>query len=202
MRAASVRGPIGAPGQYSARLKVGDKTQTQTFRIVRHPLGSATDADLAEQFALATQITQRVSDANRAVIRIRHLKDQVKDRASKTKDKKIGEAGAALEAKLTDIEGEIYQHRNRSNQDPLNYPIKLNNKLAALQGVVEGGDARPTEQSYAVFKDLSARLDTQIARLDTAVRTDVETFNRLLRGKKLEPVKDTAVLPPTTTSEP
>ncbi len=54
------------------------------------------------------------------------------------------------------MEGEIYQYRNRSSQDPLNYPIRLNNKLAALQGIVESGDARPTDQSYAVFKDLSS----------------------------------------------
>jgi hypothetical protein len=69
--------------------------------------------------------------------------------------------------KLTAIEGEIYQYRNQSSQDPLNYPIKLNNKLAALEGVVESADTRPTEQSYGVFKDLSSRLDAQIGRLET-----------------------------------
>ena len=69
-------------------------------------------------------------------------------------------------SRLTEIEGEIYQYRNRSSQDPLNYPIRLNNKLAALQGIVESGDYKPTDQSYAVFKDLSARLDKQLAQLD------------------------------------
>jgi photosystem II stability/assembly factor-like uncharacterized protein len=190
MWAGSVRGPIAPPAQYAVRLTVGAATQTQAFRIGRHPLGSATDADLTEQFTLAREINQRVSDANRAVVRIRNLKDQIKDRTGKTKDRKISQAGAALETKLTEIEGEIYQHRNRSSQDPLNFPIKLNNKLAALQGVVEAGDARPTDQSYAVFKELSGRLDKEVARIDAAVRVDVEGFNRLLRGRKLEPVKD------------
>ena len=60
------------------------------------------------------------------------------------------------------MEGEIYQYRNRSSQDPLNFPIKLNNKLAALQGIVESGDYRPTDQSQAVFKELSAQLDVQL----------------------------------------
>ena len=91
---------------------------------------------------------------------------------------------------LTSIEGEIYQYRNRSNQDPLNYPIRLNNKLAALQGVVEMGDVKPTDQSYAIFKDLSERLDKEIARLDAAVRTDLAALNKQLSAQKLDPIVD------------
>lgn len=151
-----------------------------------------------EQFTLASQINQRVSQANQAVIRIRALKDQVKDRESKTKDKKLVLAAGALTTRLTDIEGEIYQYRNRSSQDPLNFPIKVNNKLAALQSIVEGGDAKPTDNAYVVFKDLSARLDQQLARLDTAVKIDVEAFNKLLRGKKLDPI--TSSTPPSGTA--
>jgi hypothetical protein len=98
-------------------------------------------------------------------------------------------AGRDLLTRLTNIEGEIYQYRNQSSQDPLNYPIKLNNKLAALEGVVESADARPTDQSYQVFKDLSARLDAQIARLDAVLKTDLPAFNKLLAGRKLEAVK-------------
>ncbi len=201
MWAGSVRGPIAPPAHYSVRLTVGTDAQTQAFNLKRDPLFAATDADLAEQFTLARQINQRVSDANKAVIRIRALKDQIKDRQGKTTDKKIGQAATALTTKLTDIEGEIYQYRNRSSQDPLNFPIKLNNKLAALQGIVEGGDAKPTDSSYAVFKELSGRLDQHVGRLDAAVKTDVEAFNKLLRGKKLEPVKDEGVVPVMTATE-
>ena len=88
------------------------------------------------------------------------------------------------------MEGEIYQYRNRSNQDPLNYPIRLNNKLAALQGTVESGDARPTDQSYAVFKDLSARLDKELARLDALAKSDLAAFNTLLSELKMEGIRD------------
>jgi photosystem II stability/assembly factor-like uncharacterized protein len=198
MWAGSVRGPMAPPAQYSVRLTAAGTTETQAFRIKRHPLGTATDADLTEQFTLARQINQRVSDANQAVIRIRALKDQIKDRTSKTPDKKLSQAATALTTKLTDIEGEIYQYRNRSSQDPLNFPIKLNNKLAALQGIVESGDAKPTDNSYVVFKELAGRLDQQLARLDAAVKTDVEAFNRQLRSRKLEPVTDKA--PASTTA--
>ena len=72
----------------------------------------------------------------------------------------------------------------------------MNNKLAALQGLVEIGDYRPTDQSYAVFKELSERLDTELGQLDTLFSVDLPAFNKLLARKKLEPVKD--ALPPET----
>jgi hypothetical protein len=129
-----------------------------------------------------------VTVANEAVLRIRGLKDQIADRIAKANDAKIKSAGESLTDKLTAVEGEIYQYRNRSGQDPLNYPIKLNNKLAALQDIVESGDYKPTDQSYAVFKALSAQLDTQLARLDSVIKTDLAAFNQLIAKKKLAPV--------------
>jgi photosystem II stability/assembly factor-like uncharacterized protein len=193
MWAAATRGPMAPPGAYQVRLTAAGATRTQSFRVSRNPmLTRVTDADLVEQFTLAKRIGDRVSEANDAVIRIRALKDQIADRLGKTKDKKILATGDTLKTKLTDIEGEIYQHRNRSSQDPLNYPIKLNNKLAALQGIVESGDSKPTDQSYAVFKELSGRLDAELGRLQAVLTTDVPAFNKMLASKKLEPIRDAA----------
>jgi hypothetical protein len=188
--AGSTRGPLAPPAAYAVRLTVGEHSQTQPFNVVRNPAGSATDADLMEQFTLASQITDRLSAANGAVVRLRSLKEQIKNRLDQTSDARIKRAGADLANRLTGIEGEIYQHRNRSSQDPLNFPIRLNNKLASLKSVVESGDARPTDQAYAVFKELSARLDRELARVDTAVATEVAAFNRLLRARRLDPVTD------------
>ena len=141
-------------------------TKTQDFEIRRNAaVPGITDADLQAQFDLAMRISERVSEANRAVLRIRAVKDQITARLDKASDPALQTAGKALIEKLTDVEGEIYQHRLRSGQDPLNYPIRLNNKLAALQGTVESGDYRPTDQAQAVFKELSGRLDAQLARM-------------------------------------
>jgi hypothetical protein len=142
-----------------------------------------------------------VNAANEAVVRMRSLKDQIADRSSKVNDTALKSAGETLSRKLTDIEGEIYQYRNRSNQDPLNFPIKLNNKLAALQGIVESGDNRPTAQAYAVFKELSARLDVQLGRLDTLAKTELATFNKRLAARGIAVVDD-GVPPPPATARP
>jgi hypothetical protein len=87
------------------------------------------------------------------------------------------------------VEGEVYQVRLEARQDPLNFPIKINNKLAALQGVIESAQSRPTDQSVEVFSELSARLDEQVKRFDALVAGELASFNRLLVGARLAPIK-------------
>ena len=175
MWAGSTRGPQAPTGRYQVKLTAAGATRTQDFTIKRNAaIPGVTDADLQEQFKLAKAISDKVTTANEAVLRIRHLKSQLAERTDKNPDAGLKTAAQALSDKLTAVEGEIYQYRNRSSQDPLNYPIRLNNKLAALQGIVESGDSKPTDQSYAVFKDLSARLDQQLARLEAIAKSDVD----------------------------
>ena len=179
MWAGRVAGPIVLPGHYQARVTADGQVQTVPIEIKADPRSRVTTADLQAQYALARRINGRVNDANEAVLRLRHIKRQLEERVKATPDLKA--PADTLAAQLTDIEGEIYQHRNRSSQDPLNYPIRLNNKLAALQGVVEAGDGAPTAQSVAVFDDLSGRLDVQLKRVDAAVAKEVAAFNATLR---------------------
>jgi molybdopterin converting factor small subunit len=143
---------------------VGDQSETRTFQVLKDPRSQATPADLEAQYQFLIQVRDRTSEANNAVRTIRNLKAQLADRRSK------GGAGferlaRALEADLSAVEEEIYQVRNRSGQDPLNYPIKLNNQIAALAGVAGSAEARPTAQSYEVFKLLSDQLAAQLQRL-------------------------------------
>ena len=97
-------------------------------------------------------------------------------------------AARSLNEKLSAVEGEIYQVKNRSSQDPLNYPIKLNNKIAALQGVIESADARPTDPSREVFKMLSDKLDLQLGKMDAIIKTDLPKLVALLQKQKLDTV--------------
>jgi hypothetical protein len=190
MWAGGVRGPQAPPGRYTVTVTASGVTKNQQFEVKRNAAVSGlTDADLQAQFALAKQINDKVGAANEAVVRIRSLKTQIADRVGKASGAAIKTAGESLTEKLTAVEGEIYQYRNRSSQDPLNYPIRLNNKLAALQGIVEGGDAKPTDQSYAVFKELSGRLDKELAKLDALLTAELGAFNAQLMGEKLDAVK-------------
>jgi photosystem II stability/assembly factor-like uncharacterized protein len=183
--AASSRGPIAVPGNYSVRLTAGGKTLTQPFTIRKDPRMAGSIQDLQKQLDLSLQIRDKVTQANDAVIQIRDIKRQVDDlvaRAANLKDaQKVIDAGKKLSKDLTDVEQELYQIKNQSNQDPLNYPIKLNNKLAALFGVVQNSDTAPTAQSNQVFEDLATKVNTHLRRLGALVQTDLTSFNKLVR---------------------
>src|SRR5204863_8649419 len=117
MWAGSTRGPQAPPGKYQVKLTAAGATRTQDFTIKRNAaIPGVTDADLQEQFKLAKAISDKVTTANEAVLRIRHLKAQLADRTDKTPDAGLKTAAQALSDKLTAVEGEIYQYRNRSSQ--------------------------------------------------------------------------------------
>ena len=183
------QGPLAPPGEYHARIIVNGAMQTEGLRVVKDPrLPNVSDADLEEQFKLASQVRDKVSEADEMVIQIRAIKKQLKDRAEKAKNPEINAAAERLETKLTGVEEDVYQVRNRSNQDPLNFPIKLNNQLAALARSIETGDAKPTDASYVVFKELTARLDALKVRLDEALKTNLVQVNDLLTGRQMEKI--------------
>ena len=193
MWAASSRGPLAPPGAYEVKVTADGQTDTQTFAIKREPhvLKDVTDQDLREEFDLAMKVRDKASQANDAVLLVRGIKAQIQERRAKL-DAKAAPVAKALdefEAALSAIEGEIYQVRLQSSQDPLNFPIKLNNKIAALQGIIESADVRPTEQAYSVFRTLSNGLDEQLGKLDTGVKTKMPPLNQLLQRLKLEPIK-------------
>ncbi|MFW6331540.1 MAG: WD40/YVTN/BNR-like repeat-containing protein, partial [Gemmatimonadota bacterium] len=191
--AASTRyGPAVPPGDYRVRLTANGHTQERPFRIERDPrLPGATQADLVEQFRFSMEIQEKVTEANEAVRLIRGIEGQIEDRVdARPDDQELASRAGSLRAKLDAVEGEIYQVRNRSNQDPLNYPIKLNNRIAALLGVVQRAPARPTAQSYEVFEILSGELATQMARLREILNEDLSGFNALLEQRGLEPVRE------------
>lgn len=190
MWAANTQGPRAVPGNYQVRLTVGGKVQTQPFRIVKNPLLThVTQADMEEQFAFAMRVRDRTTEANEAVLLIRGIKQQVDERVEAADDDDVERAGEAFKAKLSAVEEEIYQVRLESRQDPLNFPIRLNNKIAALLRVVDTGDGRPTQQAYTVFEELSQRLDVQLRALETVLEKDMVAFNALLSRHGLAPVE-------------
>src|SRR5262249_52811738 len=120
------------------------------------------------------------------------VKRQVNEYAERLKDdaagKKVVDAAKELAKKLTAVEEELYQTKNQSNQDPLNYPIKLNNRVAALLGTVQSAAAAPTAQSYMVFEGLSSDVNAQLRTLDKLLKEDLTAFNKLVRDQNVPAV--------------
>src|SRR5207237_1353539 len=97
----------------------------------------------------------------------------------------IVDAGNALTKKLTEVEEALYQTKNQSSQDPLNFPIRLNNKLAALLGVVARSETPPNDQSFAVYDELNGQINAQLQKLSQIMKTDVPAFNQLVKDQNI-----------------
>ena len=123
---------------------------------------------------------EKTSAANTAVIQIREIKKQLSEAQSKLPAADFQNKVTPFLKELSAIEEDLYQVRNQSGQDPLNFPIKLNNRFASLRRSVETGDARPTEGAYQVFKELSAELEQHQQRLNSALETELPLINKLL----------------------
>ncbi|HEU4564088.1 MAG TPA: glycosyl hydrolase [Gemmatimonadaceae bacterium] len=188
MWAGNTTGPMVAPGTYAVRLTVNGESQTQRFTVKKDPRTPATQADLDEQVAFLLKIRDTLSAANNAVRTIRNVKAQLDDRVAKApaaQRARLEQAAKALAGRLSAVEEEIYQVRNQSSQDPLNYPIKLNNKIAALANVVGGSDGKPTKQSYMVFDSLTTRLDRQLDAMHALLGAELGKVNQLVAAAGL-----------------
>jgi photosystem II stability/assembly factor-like uncharacterized protein len=186
---ATQNGPMVLPGSYSVRLTADGVTQTQSFNVVKHPLRPVSDADLQYQWDLASRIRDKVNEANQSVIRIRRIKNDI---TARTKDAptEVQDAGGKLTLALAAIEEEIYQVRNQSGQDPLNFPIKTNNRLASLLRVAVSGEGRPTSSVEPIFNELVQELRGHTDRLDKTLATELASFNRMLTRIKRNPINE------------
>jgi hypothetical protein len=190
--AGETRGPRLPPGNYQVKLTVDGKSYTQPFEIKADPRLTTMPGDYAKQLELGLKIRDKLTETHNAIIQIRDVRKQVEDLlkrvAGQPNFKVINDAGTALNKNLTAIEEALYQTKNQSSQDPLNFPIRLNNKLAALGGVVASAESAPTAQSYAVYDEVVAGIDAQLQKLAQLMRSDVPAFNQLVRDQNIPAV--------------
>ena len=192
MWAGNTSGPRAVPGSYKAKLTVDGKSIIETFEVRKDPRVATTTEEFQKQFDLLVKIRDKFSETSEAITNIRDVKRQsdeyAKRVAGQAEMKPIVDAAKALNEKLTAVEVELYQVKNQSGQDPLNYPIKLNNKIAALGGSVAGADAQPTDQQVGVYEDLVGKINAQLDKLKQVMATDVPAFNKLVMEKQVPAV--------------
>ena len=185
-----LRGPEAVPGTYTARLVVGDDSTEVPFEIRLDPRSSATSEDLDAQFAFLSGVRDKVTEVNRSVERVRDLRAQINAFLTRLPAQAAGAdtvraAGKALVDRMTAVEQALYETRNESRQDPLNYGINLGNELSALGATAAAGDFRPTDQAVAYRDEVTAEIDAELATLRQILDRDVPAFNRLVREQEL-----------------
>ncbi len=192
MWAGSLTGPKAVPGKYKARLTVNGTPAETEFEILKDPRTSGTLDDIKAQFDFSIAVRNKLSETHLAIKKIRTAREQINRVTEPMKGKEnmkdVNELSKSILDEMKKIEEALYQTKNRSGQDPLNYPIRLNNKLAALNSEVDGSDYRPTQQVNAVHKELVEKIDFQLDQLRKVMSEKVPKFNELIKQKEVNAV--------------
>ena len=188
MWAASLRGPIASPGQYYVKLTVNEKSEEQSFNILKDPRSNSSDEDLKEQFDFLLSVRDKVSDIHQTIIDIRSSRSQLIDLKSKISDKypDMENSISDVISRITLIEEKLYQTKNRSGQDPLNFPIRLNNKLAHLTSVASVGNFKPTDQMYNVRDELIGLIDKELKMWEDIKENDLVKLNSTILENNIQ----------------
>ena len=186
---ANLSGAKAVPGTYQVHLTAGGQTQTQTFKIVPDPRAEVSVADMQKQNDFITDINKTVDEAHQSIKKIRKINTQLEAFTSQYKDneatKDLVEKAKKMKEGFGEIEKALYQTQNRSGQDPLNFPIRLTNKLAHLNSLVSLDDFPPTAQDVAVKNELSAAIHTQLQAFDKMVDEEISAFNKAFNDLNL-----------------
>ncbi len=186
---ASLRGPKAVPGEYKVVLDVNGKTQEQAFNILADPRSESSLEEMKRQFEFIKDINVTVDAAHKSIKKIRAINKQLSDFESRYKDdenvKDLLDRAKELKESFSEIEKALYQTKNRSGQDPLNFPIRLTNKLGHLNSLVSLGDFPPTDQDIAVKNELTGKINTQLQAFDKLISDEIKAFNTDFNSKNL-----------------
>ena len=185
---ASFSGAKAVPGSYKVRLVVNGKEHMQDFTILPDPRSESSVADMQKQFDFVNDVNQTVDKAHKAIKNIREIRTKLKDftkqnKTDSTATQLVNQA-KTIQDDLLEVEKTLYQTQNRSNQDPLNFPIRLTNKLGHLNRLLTIDDFPPTNQDIAVKEELTAAVKTAMKQYQTIIDSDVASFNELFKKEK------------------
>ena len=186
---ASLSGPKAIPGDYKVTLNVNGNVKSQPFTILADPRSESTLAQMQQQFEFIKSINRTMDEAHKSIKKIRKINTQLtafeKQYNGNEAVKDLLEKAKSLKEQFSEIEKALYQTQNRSGQDPLNFPIKLTNKLGHLNSLVSMGDFAPTEQDIAVKNELTQQIETQLNTFNSLITDQISEFNKSFNAKSL-----------------
>lgn len=189
MWAAELSGPMATPGEYRVEINYNDTTQSKTFTILKDPRSSATPEDYQLYHDFASEVRDKITEAHKAIIDMRDIRAQFnnyKERVSE--DTALVKEIKTIDSVMTNIEEALYQTKNRSGQDPLNFPVRLTNKLAYLNSILGNGEYAPTAQAYEVRKELEGLIDAELGKYQKVKTEMIPAFNQMVKDKSIDAI--------------
>ena len=186
---ANLDGAKAVPGEYKVHLNVNGTSTSETFKILPDPRAEVSAADMQKQFDFITDVNTTIDNAHTSIEKIRNITQQLdaftKQYKDNDKTKDLVEKAKKMKERLGTVEKALYQTQNRSGQDPLNFPIRLTNKLGHLNSLVGIDDFPPTDQDIKVKNELTAQINDQLKAFDAVLDKELKEFNRAFNELKL-----------------
>lgn len=180
----SLVGPTAIPGEYMVEMSHNGKQLSTPFTIKANPISGIGQSDLKSQFDFIQSVNNKVTESHEAIIEMREIRPQLKKYKGLLEEHEDVVANIEMiDSVMTEIENELYQTKNQSNQDPLNFPIKLTNKLAHLNSLTQIGDYPPTDGAIEVRDILVKEIDEQLSRYYNLRDMELPKLNTLIKSK-------------------
>ncbi len=187
---ADFSGAKAVPGDYIVKLSTNGVEISKDFTILKDPTSEGSIDDIKAQFDFVNEVNAVVDKAHKAIINIRKIKNDLKKFQSEYSDNELTndliEESKSISSSLDKVENELYQTKNQSNQDPLNYGVKLTNNLGNLNSAFRSGDFRPTDQDVNVKNELIEKVNKQLEIYDTIISNDIPNFNSSFKNLELD----------------
>ncbi len=178
-------GPYAPPGNYTVVLKFGNDSAAQNFRIKHLPNLESTELDIKQQFDFLIKCRNKLSEVHKAISDIRGVKKILNNLTVQNDSLLSKECKDSIQIALKElisIEEELYQTKSSSSQDPINFPIKLNDKLAGLMSVAEESESKPSVQSLELYNVLDKSIQNQLTRLSKVFEQTIPEINKMVRN--------------------
>jgi photosystem II stability/assembly factor-like uncharacterized protein len=187
---ASLSGPMALPGTYKTELSFNGKKKFQNFNILKNPMSEATESDMKAQFDFINDINSKMTEIHKALKNVKKVRGQVGVLKKSIKDKKKHKAllgfADSLVKDMTNIEETLYQTKSKSGQDPLNYPIRLNNKLGHLNSLTRIGNYAPTQQAIDFKNDIVKDIDVELKKLYSLFDNGIKELNKKVKESNID----------------
>ena len=177
------------PGSYSVKLSVSGRELSAPLTIKKDPHSEGTEADIEQQTRMLEQLRADVETTAGMIDQLELARAQLQSLArllESDRDADLRKDAAAVEQKLTAIEGNLIELRSTGRgQDTVRWGAKLLGKINYLANGLASADNRPTSQQIDAQKVLEERISAYRGQIDAAGRSDVSALNDTLKRRNL-----------------